>query len=200
MKNRLSEIGKTIIAARARCLVACEAVGDNKVRAINARTKAETANTLHNKILEIGKHSQNKVAKRLEAIVNKALSIVFDGEYSIEIIFEEKRGRTETAVNLKQDGNIIDDIMEDSGGVLDILSFSMRLAMWSFEKTAPIFIIDEPFRNLSIDLQHKAAQMLRVLSDQLKIQIIMASHNPEIIAQADRVFNVDNGLVAIEGE
>ena len=88
------------------------------------------------------------------------------------------------------------------GGVIDIISLSLRIAYWSMKPNRPVFILDEPLRFLSVDLQERASEMLKTISDELGVQIIMVSHLPNIIGSADKVFNVKQvkGKSVITGE
>ena len=81
--------------------------------------------------------------------------------------------------------------MESSGGgVVDVSSFALRIATWSLSKTNNVIILDEPFKHLSNDLQSRAGEILKRLSEKLKLQILMSTHIEDIIDVADRVFEV----------
>ena len=43
---------------------------------------------------------------------------------------------------------------------------------------------------LSRELQPKAGEMIKMLSDKLKIQFIIITHNQDIIESADKVFEI----------
>jgi DNA repair exonuclease SbcCD ATPase subunit len=53
-----------------------------------------------------------------------------------------------------------------------------------------VIILDEPFRFLSKDLYPKAGEILKRLSEHLKLQILMVTHNEDIIESSHRVFTV----------
>jgi DNA repair exonuclease SbcCD ATPase subunit len=50
--------------------------------------------------------------------------------------------------------------------------------------------LDEPFKNLSKDLQSKAGEILKLLSQKLGIQIIMITHEQELMEIADKTFEI----------
>ena len=56
--------------------------------------------------------------------------------------------------------------------------------------TDNVIVLDEPFRFLSRDLQERAGEILKTLSERMQLQIIMVSHIGEIIDVADKVFEV----------
>jgi DNA repair exonuclease SbcCD ATPase subunit len=81
---------------------------------------------------------------------------------------------------------------------VDVACFALRLALWNLSqpKLRNTIILDEPFRYLSSNLQDRAASMLKEISSQLGIQIIMISHIEDIIGSADKIFKVEqrNGV------
>lgn len=76
------------------------------------------------------------------------------------------------------------------GGVKDVASFALRIARWSLNKNRATFFLDEPFRNVSPDLQEKTSEMVKMTSEELKLQIIMISHQEDINIASDKTFHV----------
>ena len=81
---------------------------------------------------------------------------------------------------------------DDLGGsVLDVISFALRVVLWTLEtpQSRPIFILDEPMKWLGNgDELEKACRLLYELSHELKIQILLVTHEPQFIEIADRAF------------
>jgi DNA repair exonuclease SbcCD ATPase subunit len=103
------------------------------------------------------------------------------------------RGGVEFAL---RKGDKVRDPYDKGGGVKDIISVALRFAAWSLSQLRPVIILDEPFRNLSRTLygeeaKKKASALLKELSRELGIQIITVTHDPDLIAEADRIFRVD---------
>lgn len=82
---------------------------------------------------------------------------------------------------------------EVGGGVLDVVSLGMRLGRWaiSTNKTAPTFILDEPTRFLSRNLQPLFAVALKELCDILGLQLIIITHSEALEAIADVLIEVE---------
>ena len=57
-----------------------------------------------------------------------------------------------------------------------------------------MIILDEPFRFISRDLQARAGEILKMLSQKLGLQILMVTHIGEMIDIADKVFEVKKNL------
>ena len=146
------------------------------------------------KILQlVAKETQEELTYHLREIVDLALESVYgEHSYSFEIEFQAKKGKTEAVIWFKRDGYKIDIIQEGGGGVADIGSFSLRIAMWEVktDKTRATFILDEPFKYVSEDLQPLAAEILRQLSHKLNIQMIIVTHQEHQKKIADKLFKV----------
>jgi len=148
----------------------------------------EKARDIANTVLLL---TQEQVKAYVDEIVTLALSSVYPG-YSFELEYTIKRNQSEATPWIIKDGDRFSPREEVGGGVLDIASLGMRLAMWSLmePKPAPIFILDEPAKFVSRDRQADFGSMLHEISKMLGVQIIMVSHSTDIIEQADMAYEV----------
>lgn len=139
---------------------------------------------------------QKNLEYRISGIVTMALSSVFPEPDEFKVSFVQRRNQTECDMFFIQNGNESDPMESSGGGVVDVVSFALRMSIWSIKKTRPIQILDEPFKFLSRDLQERASDMVKQISDKLGIQIIMVSHLPGMIDSADKTFVVEqmNGV------
>lgn len=112
-------------------------------------------------------------------MVSRALQSVFDDPYQFEIVFERKRNRTEAALLFKDGENELDPMNSVGGGVIDVASFALRLACLVLSNARPILILDEPFRFVSVDLRPRVATMVQEMAEQLEVQFIIVTHDPE---------------------
>lgn len=135
--------------------------------------------------------TQNNLKIHLEDIVQIAINTCFPGEYKFSIEFELKRGSTICEMYIIDcHGYKINPLNSAGGGVVDIISIALRLAVWSLSKPDNVIILDEPFKFLSSNLHPLAVEILSNLSKKLKLQIIIITHNSVIIDIADSIFEV----------
>jgi len=130
-------------------------------------------------IQTIAQEVQEKVHLKIIGIVSRCLETVFGNDYAFRINFNRKRGRTEAKLILLKNGNEIEDALnEDSGGVVEIASFALRLACLLLSKPVlrRILILDEPFKNISLENLNKIKKLLEGLSEDFKIQFIIVTH------------------------
>lgn len=139
-------------------------------------------------IQQVARDTQEKLRYHIEDIVQLALDSCFPDQYEFQVLFEIKRGRTEASLSLLKDGNPMNPMDANGGGIVDITAFALRLAAWSLSQTDNVIIMDEPFRFLSRDLHPRAGEILKELSQTLGLQIIMVTHSEELIQQSDKVF------------
>ena len=142
---------------------------------------------------DVAQKTQSKLKLQIEDIVNLALETCFRNEYEFRIDFNVSRGKTEAELIFlsRLTGNKIDPMNASGGGVVDLTSFALRIACYTLQYNINnVIVLDEPFRFISRDLQDKAGQILKSLSQKLGLQIIMVTHIPELVNVADKIFEV----------
>jgi energy-coupling factor transporter ATP-binding protein EcfA2 len=133
----------------------------------------------HTIIQQVAQTIQQQAHERIEGVVTKCIEAVFGNKYGFRIDFRRKRGRTEAHLILLKDGHEIEDAMNaDSGGVVDIAAFALRLACIVLSKPPleKIIIMDEPFRNLDQQNRENVRMLLEELALDFKIQFIIVTH------------------------
>lgn len=198
MRDRIEGLADKVYKAAAQRRFVEGQIERAEVRKKEAMERQQNALMAKGLVLSVAQQTQANIGTRISSLVSLALAAVFDDPYQFKVAFVQRRGVTEADLLFVKDDNAADPMSSAGGGALDIASFALRLAVWSLAKTRPLFILDEPFRNLSLDLQAKAGLMLKSLSEKLGIQVIMVSHNPEIISGADRVFRLTKNGVEVE--
>jgi len=172
---------------------------DNRIKELHQEIKFSQQAQL---ILQcVARKTQEQLEYRVSELVSLALAAVFDQPYQLKVQFVVRRGKTECDILFEKDGMIYEPLTASGGGVIDIASFALRVALWSLAhpQSSNVLLLDEPFRFLSRDLQPRASLMLKAISDKLGIQIIMSSHSSDLIEGADKVFEVtkDNKVTRV---
>lgn len=137
--------------------------------------------------------TQEQLKFHIENLVSLALASVFgEDAYEFEIGMEIRRGQTEADLYFVRNGEKVNPISASGGGAVDVASFALRVSLWSLQqkKTRPIFILDEPMKNISATYQEKASEMLKSVSDKLGLQIIMVTHNESLTDASDKIIKV----------
>lgn len=164
---------------------------EEKVKELSARI--EDIGEAQAIIQTVAKATQELLEYHISELVSLALASVFPDPYKLKLVFELRRGKSEAdLLFVKKGAEPVSPMEASGGGAVDVAAFGLRLSLWSLQnpRSRPTLIFDEPFRYLSRDLQQKASQMLREISMRLGIQMIIVTHEPNLLESADRVFEV----------
>lgn len=153
---------------------------------------------MRNKALIVVQNTASEMQKsiefRISGLVTKALNAVYpEDKYQFHLRYEMRRGKTECDLIFEKEGRETKDILaSEGGGVADVGGLSLRFSVWSLNKSRPVFLMDEPMKFISPDLQQRGAEMLKTISEKLSVQIIMISHLRKIMGNiADNVIDVN---------
>lgn len=143
-------------------------------------------------IRQVGLKTQQQLQYHISDITSLSLEAVFPDPYKLIVEFVERRNKIECDLYFEREENKINPLLAAGGGAVDVASFALRVACWAIQrpKSRNVLILDEPFRYLSTNLLPKAGEMLKQISEKLKLQIIMVSHAEELIESADKVFQI----------
>ena len=142
-------------------------------------------------IQETARETQEQLRFHLEDIIQTGLETCFPETYNAYVNFENKRGKTECDIFLKnRNGKRVDPLDSNGGGLVDLVSFSLRIACWVISSSAPVLFFDEPFKWMDVGLKPVAGELFRSLIKKLDIQVLMVTHDEEMKEIADKIFEV----------
>jgi len=143
-------------------------------------------------LTEASRLTQEKLKGKIESLVTLAIQGVYNKPQKFLVDFEIQRDKSECLLRI-QEGDKEPYIPKDEKGcgLLDVISFALRVVLWSMDKepSRNVFILDEPGKWTGA-LIGLFGQMIKEISKQLNIQIIMVTHDPELIDVADRAWQV----------
>ena len=127
---------------------------------------------------------QTQAHKQISLLVTKCLQTVFDDDTSFKIAFERKRGKTEARLLfLDSDGDELDPLTANGGGLIDVAAFGLRLAAIALSKPKlrPALFLDEPFKMVSAEFRPRVRSMIKQLAEENKVQVIQVTHDPQLV-------------------
>lgn len=173
-------------------IAAADRISAERTRLEELQTEADVFGSsveVTNKVLMA---TQGQAKGFIEDVASRALSDVYGDDYGFELEYKLRAGASTATPWITKDGERYSPRDELGGGVLDICSIALRLAIWALTEPRPagVFVLDEPAKFLSRDLQDRFGGMLVELSKSLGVQILLVSHSTAIIDQAERAFRV----------
>ena len=159
--------------------------GNRLTRDITAHEEAQLV------LAEVSKLIHKETVVKIENLVTLCLQAVYDRPFQFRLIFEEKRKSVEARPMVIEGDYEFDPKEDKGGGMIDLISFALRLILWNIQnpRTRALFIFDEPFKRAGSYVT-RIGKMLQYLSDKLKIQIIVLTHEDELAEICDRVYRI----------
>lgn len=102
--------------------------------------------------------------------------------------FETRRNKTELDLLFEEKGVQQQPKASSGFGPVDIATLCLRFSIWTLNKNRPFFVLDEPFKHLSKNHSDSASKMLRLMCDRLGLQVLMVSHDDNIVNFANKNF------------
>lgn len=153
-------------------------------------------------ILLVAKQTQDKLSFKIENLVTAALEYTHEDPYKFKVEIDQKNNQTQCNMYFEKDGFKTNPMKDNEGTILDIASIALRIATWSLKinRTSPVFILDEPSRNVSAGYKELTSNFIKEICDKLCLQCITISHDPSVIGKSDTVIKVvkEKGVSRIE--
>jgi len=154
-------------------------------RLLEIKSELETITKSQMVAQAVAKSVQSQLSSRIDNIVNLGLATCFP-TYSFEMVYEPARGKTEVRFIVKDGDDVIDPMNQCGGGLVDVLCFCLRIAVYAISNVRDVIIFDEPFSYLSKAFREKANDLMLALSEKLGLQIIMVTHVSEFIENCSK--------------
>lgn len=151
-------------------------------------------------VQQIAKATTSNLEDHLSSIGTLALGIVFDEPMEFIARVETRRDQIEVDMLIREDGEEVSPKKTAGGGAVDIIDYAEQVAFWALYPNRPVFLLDEPFKYVSPDLQEKVSEMVKTIANELELQHIIISHAEDVNMAADRTFTMKkvNGVTVTE--
>jgi DNA repair exonuclease SbcCD ATPase subunit len=129
----------------------------------------------------------------IENTVTEAIRAIFQRDIELRLVYEKKARGVDTRIVILENGEDLDPKDDLGGSIIDIISFTFRIILWNMSspRSRNVFILDEPFRWTG-KLVQVTGMIMKELSEKLDFQVIMATHDDELINIADKVFHIEH--------
>ena len=158
---------------------------ERKSRLAELENEVEVTSKSQIFVQTIAQEVQSKLSSKIDNIVNLGLATCFPS-YSFEMKYVPARGKTEVQFIVKEGDDIIDPMDQCGGGLVDVLCFCLRIAVFSISSVNNTIVLDEPFRFVSKALRGTVAELLSILCEKLGLQIIEVTHIEELAESSDK--------------
>ena len=158
----------------------------------NDKKEAKLARDCSAILTELVREQSNLKIGEIENIVNEGLLAVFSEDIQIKITSAIKRDKTEYHIDIIQNG--VHGTQESfGGGILAVISLCLRVVIIIYCKRDRILFLDESLGFVSEIYQPSLSNFISQLCKRLGFNITLISHQPKMIACADRIYEAYKG-------
>ena len=149
-------------------------------------------------VRELADQARQEFKSEVDRLVTLAIRSVFSENFSFDLQMNSEGGRLQckpTVWETYEDNSRVEYTPKDDmgGSILDPIGFALRVVLHQFQRfpARSLFILDEPMKNAGHgELLKQAGQMLAEISHSLGLQLIIITHEPELIDIADTAYTV----------
>lgn len=142
-------------------------------------------------LIEVAKESQEVALNFIEKITTQCIRLYGD-HWGFYIEVKQLRDQQEFHFHIKE--GEIDHLVRDetlAGGIIDLMALGLRIAIHALDpESEPILFLDEPFKNLG-SKSDEAGELVKELSRTLKLQIVIITHDENLMAIADTTVKME---------
>lgn len=165
-------------------------VAEEEAELVEAKADLEHCLQAQQVLSGVAQTVQAQAHRRISSVVSSCLAAIFDDPYEFRISFEQKRGRTEAKLRFVRDGHEVAPVDASGGGAVDVAAFALRSACVVLHRPRlqRTIFMDEPFKFVSREYRPAVRSMLEQVCRDLKMQIIMVTHDEAL--QAGKVIQL----------
>lgn len=131
---------------------------------------------------------------RIEEAVSEALRMIYGASYRVELTYGVKNNRSSLDIEMVREvaaGQVRRDMGGFGGGVADTISVPMRLmVLVGSRQTSKVCVLDECWKHIDKDRIEAVGKFLRLLAEQLGIQVVFCTHHQPLREFADVTYDV----------
>lgn len=138
--------------------------------------------------------TKEKLKTGFEQIVTYALRYIYSSDYEFGLEFGRHGNLQSMDFNVKtpECQTPYDPLLSSGGGVLDIISLALRIALLELSKPKieGFLILDESFKHLSSNYLENAEKFLEAINKKIGRQIILVTHKKELLNNANNIIEI----------
>lgn len=179
-------------------------VEELRIEIADLGTDAETWDRVTVLLNSIGEEEQQRAQATIEALVTRGLQTIFGPTLSFHIL-QSVRAKSTVAEFVVRTTHGVDDVVETpvldarGGGMAAVIGFLLRVVVMLLTGRESFLVLDESFAMVSEDYLEPLGDFLRELVERTGIQVLMVTHQAELVPFADRAyrFTQDAGITVV---
>ncbi|MGO0123059.1 ATP-binding protein [Desulfothermobacter acidiphilus] len=160
------------------------------------REKEEVLGMVREIFLLAAGEAYEQACRGLEGAVTLALQSVFGPEIRFNIRLTPRREQQEAdfLVSSSYGGTQVvqtEPTEARGGGVVDVISLSLRAALLAHSRLPGLLVLDEPGKHVSEEYARPLGEWLRLISQEMGRQILLVTHSDSLAETGEKIYRVD---------
>lgn len=142
-------------------------------------------------LTKLAELKRKDLEQRVEDILTYALTSVFEQPYKFKIQSTLRGNQIRMEFKIEKNGAETDIIDGQGGGIVDVVSFVLRVVNLLLYKPSvrKLIILDEFGKHISREYLPNVASLIKELSDRTGIQFLIVTHASELIECGDVTYH-----------
>ena len=203
LQYKVKELRQELHEKRGQLNVLLKQEGELTEKVAKLNKELKTIQKAQEVLQTIAKETQEELHYNISEITTLSLSVL-DRPYKVKLNFKGTRNTTDCEIKFKRGDKEFDPMLSTGGAVKEMAAFALRCAVikMAIPQPRPLLILDEPFRFLGA-LRGTAIKVLQKISEALDIQIILTTHDIELLdlktTEANKIIPLvnENGVTKV---
>lgn len=195
VKRKFDRAQRELAMAQGQVELLRKQLEDTREQMDRSKARLELLEDVQLLLLAASASAREQIKGSIESLVTFALRAIKGEDYSFKIETKQSAGQyTVDFLIVSPDARVLDVLNTCGGGISDIVSVAMRIAILQmYDPTGGPILLDENFKFLSRDNIRAVVDFLRTVISKTGRQIILVTHIPEFSIYADNVIEVVAG-------
>jgi len=194
LEEKLNQLNSEINSLSGKCDLLQDQINRSDIKIVDLGRKKEIYKKSVEFLRLVEQSTKEGMKKGFEQIVTYALKFIYSDDYGFELCSDKRGNLQEIDFNIQTPDvkNPGDPLDTSGGGVLDIISVALRIALLELSKPKinGFLVLDESFKHLSAVYLPKACEFLKVISKKINRQIIMVTHQSIFTEIANNIIEI----------
>ena len=194
LEEKFTQINSEVSSLQGQCSLLGEQSEQLNIKLSDLKHKQEIYRKAIELLTLVQKTTEERIKSAFESIVSYALQFIYSQDYQFKLEFNRRGnlGGIDFNIITPQFQEPADPTDTSGGGILDILSLALRIALLELSrpKIEGTLIFDESFKHLSANYLPKAEQFLEALNRKLGRQIILITHQTELMNESNNIIRI----------
>lgn len=188
----LEDLQKKVLSGRAHLDLAEKNLAEKQGELDKLQKDCESQKKAQALLQDVASKTQDQLKDAVQRSVQNCLDLLFPG-YEFAVNFVPKRGKVDTEFRICKGGAKLDPLDSSGGGLVDSVSFALRVGCLRLAGKRPFLLLDEPFGHLrdgeEVKPRKELGQVISTLVDKIGVQVLMVGDVAGTDINADKEYS-----------